>query len=159
MTLSRHLGIMLLLTAALLAASVAWTMLRHRTHAPERARWSALTSGIETGRERIDSLEVALAAVDERLQREKRALERAAERIAHYERTAVSDRLPTPAFRSYQETIAAHNETVTLHNDLVAEQQRIYGEYSAAIDHVNALVDSANALQRAAVQEGFTLEP
>jgi hypothetical protein len=152
-----RLLVFLVLTGILVAASIGWELVRHGGRSEERATWEALTDTLRTQQGRIDSLEVVLARLDERLTHEKRALATMQERIGHYERRASGGRLPTPQYREYMRTIESHNQAVTRHNATLAEMQRIYAAYSVIIDRHNAHVDSANVMQRRATQEGYTL--
>ena len=149
--------VFLALTLSLVVVAAGWSIVRYRSHAEEREAWSAVTEEIERGRRRIDSLESALARLGARVDDEKRRLDGAAARIAHYEGQARRGRLPTPAYREYLRSIERHNEIVQSYNAAVVERRRVYTDYSIVIDRLNARVDSANQLQRAAVQQGIQL--
>jgi hypothetical protein len=154
---TRQFRVFLALTGLLALAFVAWGWVRWRGQAPERAAWTAIQSDLGTQSARIDSLKRALAGMDGELDRAKRGLTAAGERLGHWKRLAVGGRLPTPQHRQYLRDIDRYNEAVETHNERLAIMQRTYDEYSALVDTHNVLVDSANALQRRAVQEGIQL--
>ncbi len=157
MTRGRQIRAFLLLSIAVVLASVLWSVHRWRAHGPERERWVRLTRAIHDDHARIDSLEVRIDTLRTALEVDKRSLRRADERIGMYEREAVDRRLPTPAFRGYQDAVERQNGIVTRHNEKVRELQELYARYSRSVDAYNARVDSANALQHRAAQEGFEL--
>jgi hypothetical protein len=155
---TRQFRVFLALTGLLALAFVAWGWVRWRGHAPEREAWTAIQADLGTQSARIDSLKRVLAGMDLELDRAKRDLTAAGERLGHWQRQAVGGRLPTPQHRQYLRDIDRYNEAVDTHNQRLAVMQGTYAEYSALVDTHNVLVDSANALQRRAVQEGIQLQ-
>jgi hypothetical protein len=152
-----RLKIFLALTSLLVAAVVAWQVIRDRGQADERAAWAVVVDSMGSQRARIDSLEAVLADFDRRVDEDKRQLDGAALRVRHYESRADEGRLPTPQYREYSRAIESHNGLVQRYNATLAEMQRTYAAYSALVDSHNAFVDSANAMQRRATQEGYAL--
>lgn len=148
-----------LLTLALLLASVGWAYVRYRADEEQRQLWNALVETIASQKVEIDSLRVTIDDLETVVQEAQDDLGAMEERIGHYERGAVDNRLPTPAYRRYLSTIDRHNEIVSEHNAVLVELQNVYREYSQLVDAHNALIDSANAFQRFAVQEGISLPP
>ena len=157
MKATRQFRIFLALTGLLALVFAAWGWVRWKGQAPERAAWTAIQSDLGTQSVRIDSLKRALASMDIELDRAKRDLTAAGERLGHWERQAVGGRLPAPQHRQYLRDIDRYNEAVDAHTERLGVMQGTYAEYSALVDTHNVLVDSANALQRRAVQEGIQL--
>ena len=158
MKATRQLRVFFALTCLVALVFVAWGWVRWHGQAPERAAWTAIQSDLGIQSARIDSLKRTLATMDIELDRAKRELTSAGERLGHWERQAVSGRLPTPQHRQYLRDIDRYNEAVDTHNERLGVMQGTYAEYSALVDTHNVLVDSANALQRRAVQEGIQLD-
>ena len=150
--------VFLALTGLLVLATLGWGWMRWQGQAPERAAWASIQRDLESQSARIDSLKAGLARMDGELDRAKRDLTSASERLGHWERQAVGGRLPTPQHRQYLRDIDRHNAAVEAHNERLIGMRATYAEYSALVDTHNVLVDSANALQRRAVQEGIQLQ-
>lgn len=152
-----RLKVFLGLTALFAAASVAWSLVRWESHAPEREAWEAVTSTLGAGRLRIDALESAIDSLQAAVEADQGDLQTISRRIAHYESSARGGRLPTPQHRAYMTEIERHNRVVERHNRGIAELGELYAEYSGRVDTQNALIDSANAMQRQAAEEGYQL--
>lgn len=157
MRTTRQFRVFLLLTVGVTIAFFAWAWFRWRGHAPERTAWAAVQVDLEAQSARIDSLKQVLAVMDREISDSKRTVAGAGERLGHFERQAMGERLPNADHRRYLREIDRHNEAVAAHNAALAVMQRVYAEYSALVDTHNVLVDSANVLQRRAVQEGIQL--
>jgi uncharacterized coiled-coil protein SlyX len=153
----QRLKTFLILSGVLVAASFAWQLWRHESHAEVRAVWEAMGDSLRVQEARIDSLEAVLEGDDARVERRKEELAAMQRRLTHYERQARDGRLPNPQHRAYMQTIEDHNAIVARHNAELARMQRLHRDYSVLIDAHNALVDSANAMQRRAIQEGYAL--
>lgn len=157
MRVSYRLRIFLLLTLLFAGTSVAWSLIRWETHAPEREAWASVSAAMTRQKARIDSLEAEIGALQDRVGQERAEMEGSSRRIGHYEGGARNGRLPTPRYRAYMGEIDRHNEIVQRHNEDVVELQAIYQEYSELVDLHNALIDSANSMQRRAAEEGYQL--
>lgn len=157
MRVSYRLRVFLLLSGLVVAASVGWSVWRYASHAGEREAFEDAVGRLADQSSRIDSLEAVMDTLRKGLEADRERLDRAGERIGHFERGAVDGRLPTPQYREYRASIASQNALADRYNHRLARLQSIYAGYSALIDRHNALVDSANAMQRKAVEEGYQL--
>jgi hypothetical protein len=107
---------------------------------------SGLSSRIESGKARANSMESEIARMDSNLESLSSQISRYKREIEGYERQS---RLGIDVDRSlYQQALDSHNTLVGQYNSLLAERKAKYAEYSREIDSVNDMVRRYNSGER-----------